>query len=55
MYKITLVNFPYSSVEDKMYDSMEKAVIAARATGFECTVWFITTCDVIWKKRVSPI
>lgn len=54
-YMVTLVNFPYSAIEDKSFDTVAAAEAAAKETGFECAVWEVTATDLKWVKRISPI
>lgn len=37
-YKLRLVNFPHSSVEDKVFSDLVEAKKAAEATGFDTCV-----------------
>ena len=54
-FRISLVNFPNSAIEDKRFETLDAAEKAAVATGFECTIWKLSPADVVWVKRVSPI
>ena len=38
LYKIRLVNFPHSAVEDKVFNDLDEAKKAAEVTGFDTCV-----------------
>ena len=54
-FRVSLVNFPNSAIEDKRFETLDAAEKAAVATGFECTIWKLSPADIVWVKRVSPI
>ena len=54
-FRVSLVNFQNSAIEDKRFETLDAAEKAAVATGFECTIWKLSPADVVWVKRVSPI